>query len=259
SMPCMMSRLTKTHYSYGAGRAEENLLDVLTHAGFHVEWFDNNTGDLGVAQRIKSTMLTDQKDPVSCAKGECEDSIFFKPLQEQLNKATGNTVIVLHQIGSHGPAYFLRYSDAYERFKPACKSAAFSDCTTDEIVNAYDNTIAFTDHFLSTIIDMLKDQDKALTAMYYVSDHGESLGENGVYLHAAPYFMAPVQQTHVPMVLWTSKPFADQFALNDACLRGKVSAPLSHDNLFHTILGLLNVETKVHVPALDLTDGCKNG
>src|SRR5690606_14753139 len=99
-----------------------------------------------------------------------------------------DTVLVLHQIGSHGPAYYLRYPESYRRFRPDCRSAEFSDCSKEEIVNAYDNTILYTDHILASVIDRLAgEQGRLDTAMLYMSDHGESLGEFGLYLHGTPY------------------------------------------------------------------------
>lgn len=258
SMPCMFSRLPKADYSYQAGKSEENLLDVLARAGFAVEWLDNNTGDLGIAARIPSATLTGGPDVAACALGECNDDVFLAPLKERLAKNSGNTALVLHQIGSHGPSYYLRYPEGFEPFAPACQSSNFADCTSAEIVNAYDNTIAFTDRFLGEVIDTLGAQDRFLTAMVYMSDHGESLGENGLYLHGAPYFLAPPEQTKVPAALWFSDAFSQQMGLDTDCLRKGTDSPISHDNLFSTSLGMLDLETSAAAPALDLTAACKS-
>jgi len=166
-------------------------------------------------------------------------------------------VLVLHMIGSHGPAYHLRYPPEFERFTPACKTAEFAKCTPQEIANAYDNTILFTDHILSQTIDLLAAQTRVIPAVIYASDHGESLGEDGLYLHAAPWFMAPEVQTKVPMVLWLSDAYKATFQLDAACLAAKAALPTSHDMLFHSVLGLMDIQTETRDPALDLTTDCR--
>lgn len=256
SLPCMFSNYTRKEYSFKKGISTENLLDVLTHAGFKVEWWDNNTGDKAVANRVPVTSFTRSQDPKFCGEGECVDGIFLKQLQAYLPTITQDTVLVLHQIGSHGPAYYLRYPEAFEKFKPACRTADFLNCTPQEVTNAYDNTIAYTDFVLSQTIDLLEQQQGLLASLVYVSDHGESLGENGLYLHGAPYFMAPEEQTKVPMILWMSDAFKKQMALSDHCLFAKADADLSHDNLFHSILGMLHVQTSAYQRALDIFADC---
>lgn len=257
SLPCMFSAFTRDTYSYQGGISQENLMDVVMHAGIKVHWFDNDGGHLGVADRVPTTLLYQMDDPESCAKGECEDSIAFKPLRKMLAETTEDTVIILHQMGSHGPAYYLRYPPDFEPFAPACQSAAFGDCTPQEIINAYDNTIAYTDFFLASVIDMLGAQDHLITSLIYASDHGESLGEGGLYLHGAPYWLAPSEQTHIPMLTWFSESYKTAFGLDQACIDAKAGDPLSHDNYFHTVLGMAGIETTVRQPALDFTATCR--
>jgi lipid A ethanolaminephosphotransferase len=257
SLPCMFSPLTRDQYSYEGGLANENLLDVLVHAGFAVEWWDNNTGHKDVATRIPSRMMT-AADGVEFCQPECIDGVFLKHLEEKAATITGNTVIVLHQIGSHGPSYWLRYPEDAERFSPACQTPELTECSTEEIVNAYDNTIAYTDRFLSQVIDLLDSQDRVIPAMYYVSDHGESLGEAGLYLHGTPYFMAPDDQTHVPMVVWMSDRFTATLALDKACLAAATGDDVSHDTMFSTVLGFLDVTTTARDNNLDLAGRCRS-
>jgi lipid A ethanolaminephosphotransferase len=257
SLPCMFSPLTREEYSYEGGLSNENLLDVLTHAGFRVEWWDNNTGHKEVAARVASRFMT-AEDGAEFCQPECIDGVFLKRLQTVADTMTENTVIVLHQIGSHGPSYWLRYPADHEIFTPACKTPELTDCTTEEIVNAYDNTIAYTDYFLSQIIDQLDAQDRVIPAMYYVSDHGESLGEGGIYLHGTPYFMAPEYQTRVPMVVWMSDRFSAALGLDNTCLGTQKDAEVSHDNMFSTILGMVDVVTTARDETLDLAAGCRN-
>ncbi|MDM7933348.1 phosphoethanolamine--lipid A transferase [Tabrizicola sp.] len=256
SLPCMFSPLTRDDYSYEGGLSHENLLDVLVHAGFKVEWWDNNTGDKDVAARVPVRFMT-AEDGAEFCQPECIDGVFLKPLQEKAATIAENTVIVLHQIGSHGPSYWLRYPAEREIFSPACKTPELTDCSTDEIVNAYDNTIAYTDHFLAQVIDVLAAEDRVIPAMYYMSDHGESLGEGGIYLHGTPWFMAPKAQTHVPMVVWMSDRFRATLGLDRACMANRLENEVTHDNMFSTVIDMLDVVTGAENEALDLAADCR--
>ncbi|MBB3949064.1 phosphoethanolamine transferase [Aureimonas jatrophae] len=257
SVPCMFSNLTRKRYSKAAARSSENVLDVLVRAGFDVRWIDNDSGAYHVADRIPYAFLPESNDPRFCSGGECHDGILTDRLRRELTTITRNTVIVLHQIGSHGPTYFERYPDGFEVFAPACRTAVFADCQRDEIVRAYDNTIRYTDHVLAETIDLLASRDDLDTTLLFVSDHGESLGENGIYLHAMPYLLAPVTQTTVPMIAWFSPRFAQRMDLDTACLDGRRNEPLSHDNLFHTLIGLNDVRTAVYDASLDAFAPCR--
>lgn len=257
SLPCMFSALPQADYSRDKFLAQENLLDVLARAGFAVRWVDNNTGDQRIATRTGWTRVDATLDPAACAV-ECTDEVFLPLIEQTLAGITTDTVLVLHMIGNHGPAYFLRYPPARAAFTPDCRTAEFADCQVDEIVNAYDNAVLETDHVLARTIDLLAASDTAHGAMVFLSDHGESLGENGLYLHAAPLFMAPETQTKVPMVMWLGDGFRQTMALDEPCLRDAAQRPTSHDTLFHSILGLLDVTTATRDPALDLTRDCRN-
>ena len=256
SVPCLFSPLAQEAYSHTGFLGRENLLDVLARAGFAVRWVDNNTGDQRVAARTGWAPVDPALDPVACAV-ECTDAVFLPVIRQTLETITQDTVLVLHMIGNHGPAYHLRYAPQEAVFTPDCQSAEFARCTEDEIVNAYDNAIAQTDRVLSASIDLLAGSDRALGAMLFVSDHGESLGEGGLYLHAAPLFMAPRTQTQVPMVLWMDPAFEAAMGLDPACLRAAAQRPASHDVLFHSVLGLVDVATTARTAALDLPGGCR--
>ncbi|WP_168732913.1 phosphoethanolamine transferase [Aliigemmobacter aestuarii] len=256
SLPCMFSPLAQAGYSRDRFLSQENLLDVLARAGFAVRWVDNNTGDQKIATRTGWDRVDATLDPEACAV-ECTDRVFLPLIERTLDTITQDTVLVLHMIGNHGPAYFLRYPQDQAVFTPDCRTAEFAKCEVAGIVNAYDNAVLETDRVLARTIDMLAASDKADAAMVFLSDHGESLGEGGLYLHAAPLFMAPETQTRVPMVMWLGEGFRRTMGLDAACLGDKARAPASHDNLFHSILGLLDVTTTARDPALDLTDGCR--
>ncbi|MDP2122523.1 MAG: phosphoethanolamine--lipid A transferase [Hoeflea sp.] len=258
SLPCMFSLLGRSSYSTEKGLAQENLLDVLVHAGVSVEWWENNTGEKGVARRVSLRNFSVENDPRFCINAECRDEVMIEALGPWLDSIKGNTTLVLHQLGSHGPAYYARYSEQERVFRPDCRTAEFADCTTEEIGNAYDNTIIATDRMLAQIIDLLAARsDRLVSSMIYMSDHGESLGEKGLYLHGMPYLFAPEEQTHVPFVLWVSESYSRLFGVSTACLAAQADDPVSHDNLFHTALGLMDVEAAHYDPALDVTARCR--
>ena len=257
SLPCMFSKYTRDDYSYEKGISTENVLDVLAHAGLNVAWWDNNTGDKGNAKRIEMRSFTNEQDPRFCDAGECIDGVFMDALKAYADSITEDTVLVLHQMGSHGPTYYLRYPPEFARFAPSCNTAEFKSCTPEEITNAYDNTIAYTDHILAQTIDLLNAHDRLATSLIYMSDHGESLGESGLYLHGSPYFMAPEQQTHVPMILWMSEAYKNRFGIDESCVADQKDKLLSHDNLFHSLLGMLDIQTAERDPELDIFAACK--
>ncbi len=258
SVPCMMSNLTRNGYSYDRAIRQENLTDVLTHADIDVLWWDNNTGDQGTAGRVtQARRMTAADDPTACVQGECTDAVFLEPIKKALPGLTRDTVLFIHMIGSHGPAYFMRYPPEAEVFSPACRTAEFADCTNEEIVNAYDNSIHFTDKVISETIDILAAQSDVIPAVFFLSDHGESLGEDGLYLHAAPYFLAPEAQTHVPMLMWLSPAYQSALKVDQSCLAKREKDSLSQDAVFHTVLGLMDVLTSVHDSALDLVSACR--
>jgi lipid A ethanolaminephosphotransferase len=260
SLPCMFSDLGRADYAQDAAAARENLLDVLAHAGFRVDWYDNNTGSKGVAARQHEELLAELQDRRFCTYG-CWDGVLVERLQRELaatrgDRAAVDRVIVLHTKGSHGPAYYLRYPPAFERFRPACRSNELTRCTRAEIINAYDNTILYTDHVVATAIGALAAQRGVDSALVYVSDHGESTGERGLYLHGAPRLLAPDEQTRVPMLLWLSDGFRARRGLDAACIERQRRAPASHDNLFDLTLGLLGVRSTAYRARLDPFAGC---
>lgn len=258
SVPCMFSPFPRVEYSSAKFKGSENLLDVLQYAGVKVEWWENNTGDKDVADRSKLIDLQSSNDPKYCEGGECLDQILSDYLRDHLKDFDQNTTLILHMTGSHGPAYYMRYPQEMAVFKPECRTAEFSKCEDSQIVNAYDNSILYTDKILAQIIDVLKaNEDKFVSSMIYMSDHGESLGENGLYLHAAPYFIAPDTQTHIPFISWFSPDYQAVTGTDIACLRASSKDDASHDNLFHTVLGMMNVKTSVYDQKLDRFAACR--
>ena len=257
SMPCMFSHLTRPEYSHEGGLGSENLLDVMARAGFDVEWWDNNTGDKQIADRQKVHYISERSDPEFCGRGECIDGVFLKLIEEKAQTITKNTVLVLHQIGSHGPSYWLRYPENWDKAaKPDCQTPDLAKCKQDELFNAYENTLRYTDWVVAQSIKIVDAADRVIPMVFYASDHGESLGEGGLYLHGAPWFMAPETQTRVPMFFWMADRYKSGLGLDDACIAKKSDLPVSHDFIFSTVLGLANIETEVRQPELDLTQDC---
>ena len=260
SVPCMFSPYGRANYDEHRIRSSETLLDVLVRAGYRVRWIDNQSGCKGVCKGpgVEFEKIDAKSDPELCKDGECWDEVMARRLQSELADVRDNTVFVLHMMGNHGPAYFRRYPAEFRRFTPDCATAELRDCSREQVVNAYDNAILYTDHVLAEIVRTLRAQASRFdSAMLYVSDHGESLGEKGLYLHGIPYSIAPEQQTHVPMIVWLSQTMTESGDVNARCVASKADAPLSHDNLFHSVLGLLDVSTAVYREDRDLFDGCR--
>lgn len=258
SVPCMFSNMGRKDYNASTAKTQEGLLDILKRAGLEVVWRDNQSGCKGTCDRVTLNDVSNSIDAELCANNECRDEILLKGLQNFIDHLDKDTVLVLHQMGSHGPEYFKRYPKAFEKFTPVCESNALDNCSKESIVNGYDNTLLYTDHVVASLIDMLRsNQEKVDTAMIYLSDHGESLGEYNLFLHGTPYMLAPDQQKHVPMLAWFSDSYKKAFSLSTDCLGKSANNPLSQDNLFHSILGLLQVNTLVYEPALDMFAGCR--
>ena len=235
--------------------SHENLLDVLQRSNVNVLWLDNNSGSKGVASRASFQDFSSPKVNPVCDT-ECRDEGMLSVLQTYIDShPKGDILIVLHQMGNHGPAYFRRYPPEFEIFKPVCKQNDLSRCSREEIGNAYDNAILYTDHFLARAIELLERNDSRFeTALFYVSDHGESLGENGLYLHGLPKAIAPAAQLHVPAVMWFGSNFRD---VTLPALRAKSKMRFTHTNVFHTLLGMFEIETSVYRPGMDILDGAK--
>ncbi|TNF59929.1 MAG: phosphoethanolamine--lipid A transferase [Burkholderiales bacterium] len=266
SVPCIFSPLGREAGGDRPG-TNENLLDVLQRAGLAVMWLDNQSGCKGVCDRVPHASTRDLQLPGLCEGGECFDEAMLHGLDERIasldaGRRQQGVVLVMHQMGSHGPAYHRRTPAAQKRFLPECSSNALPDCTPEQLRNAYDNTIAYTDHFLGRTLQWLQaqaDEGAYDTGLLYVSDHGESLGEKGLYLHGLPYAFAPDQQTRVPMATWLSPGLQQRAGLDTGCLRARAAGPVSHDHVFHSVLGLLDIRTAARQAALDLYAPCRSG
>ena len=254
SLPCMFSNMLRTNYNKERANNQDDVLDVLTHAGVKSVWVDNDGGDKAVAKNIEKEMIADNADAQLCNGSSCYDEVLLKGLDQRIQNSKGDQLYALHMIGSHGPTYWKRYPDNMAVFSPACNRSDIENCSDEEITNVYDNTLVYTDYVIAQTIAKLKTySDKYNVVMLYISDHGESLGENGLYLHGAPYMIAPKEQTHVPWYIWMSNDYANQKGIDKASVVEKAATgQYSHDNLFHTMLGLYGVKTDAKDNTLDI-------
>lgn len=258
SVPSIFSFTQRGDFSPTDAKYTENLLDLLQQTGYEILWKENDNGCKGVCQRVPNVEM-DLKDQRFCDGTYCRDEILLDGLEEYLANIKGeNAFIVLHTIGSHGPTYYRRYPPEFKKFTPTCDTEEIQTCTQEQIINTYDNTILYTDHIVSSVIDILKKFPHYESGLLYVSDHGESLGENGVYLHGLPYSIAPKEQTSVPMVLWMSEVMKKSDHIDYDCLKKKAAeGDFSHDNLSHSLLSLMEVDSKWYDKKMDFFEGCR--
>jgi lipid A ethanolaminephosphotransferase len=260
SVPCMFSFLDRSDYSKKKASQNSNVLDVLNHAGVQVLWKDNNSSCKGVCKRIETINLRSNPDPSSpfYNDGEYFDEVLLENLETYIDSTDSDVLIVLHMLGSHGPRYYRRFPERFTQFKPFCAKSSPEECSQEEIINAYDNTVLYTDFVLSQAITLLKQNEhKYESFLMYASDHGESLGEKGIYLHGLPYAIAPETQTQVPFILW----FSDNYLVNHQLNKKKIQLSadkmheqhFSHDYLSHSLLRLFDVDTKLYKSDHDVT------
>ena len=257
SLPCMFAPVGRRDYDEARIRGQQSLLHVLDHAGIATLWRDNQTGCKGVCTGLPFQQWNDARIAGLCKDGSCYDEVLLHDLQRDVEGSTGDMVVVLHPIGNHGPSYYARYPDRFRHYLPTCDSPELGQCSGAQILNAYDNAVRYADHFVAEAIRLLERQTGHDAALIYVSDHGESLGEHGLFLHGVPWAIAPEQQTRVPMITWLAPGFARDEGIDLQCLRARSGRKLSHDSLFHSVLGLLDVRTALYEPSLDLYRDCQ--
>jgi lipid A ethanolaminephosphotransferase len=258
SVPCMFSYADRKDYDASSADYNENVLDTLHKQGINVTWRDNNSSSKGVADRVTFEDYKTPKLNPDC-DGECRDigmlngfdklvkseALPVRPDTVNSNALPKDTLIVLHQMGNHGPEYYKRYPKTFEVFKPVCMTNELSKCDGQSIINSYDNAIRYTDYFLNNVINTLKayEQDYDVV-MVYISDHGESLGENNIYLHGLPYSMAPNAQKQVPVIVWSpASNGIDSISSNKTSLANMIKQPVSHDFITPTLLGFFGITT----------------
>ncbi|MGQ4606279.1 phosphoethanolamine transferase EptA [Raoultella ornithinolytica] len=260
SVPCMFSNMPRAHYDEELAHHQEGVLDILQRAGIRVLWSDNDGGCKGACDRVPHQNVTDLNLTGQCIDGECYDEVLFHNLESYIDNLQQDGIIVLHTIGSHGPTYYNRYPAEFKKFTPTCDTNEIQSCTQQQLTNTYDNTILYIDYIVDKAIKLLQSkQDKFTTSLVYLSDHGESLGENGVYLHGLPWSIAPETQKHVPMLLWLSEDYQQRYGVSSQCLQQRAKTdPYSQDNLFSTLLGLLGVDTHEYQATDDILTPCRS-
>jgi lipid A ethanolaminephosphotransferase len=252
SVPCMFSRYGKNEFSRRKELGTENVMDLLAHTGdVDLLWRDNNSDPKKVMDRLGYENFMVPENNPDCGDGECRDMGMLSGLERFIeSNSTRDKLIVLHIMGNHGPEYYKRYPKAFEKYTPVCRSNLLEQCSREEIANAYDNILLYTDAFLDKTIDLLKRyEERYQVALLYIADHGESLGENGLYLHGIPYALAPEAQTHVAAFVWLGKGFK---VLNVTRLAARAGRSYSHDYIFSTLLGIYDVNSTLYDPKLDL-------
>ncbi|HCR1063061.1 TPA: phosphoethanolamine transferase EptA [Klebsiella aerogenes] len=259
SVPCMFSNMPRAHYDEELAHHQEGVLDILQRAGVQVLWSDNDGGCKGACDRVPHQNVTNLNLSGECIDGECYDDVLFHNLDSYIDNLQQDGIIVLHTIGSHGPTYYNRYPAEFKKFTPTCDTNEIQSCTQQQLTNTYDNTILYVDYVVDKAIKLLQSkQDKFTTSLVYLSDHGESLGEDGVYLHGLPYSIAPDTQKHVPMLLWLSPDYQQRYGVSSQCLQQQAKTnDYSQDNLFSTLLGLLGVDSREYQAKDDLLTPCR--
>lgn len=259
SVPCMFSDMKRVDFNNERAHRSDSFLDILQRAGVAVYWKDNDEGCKGVCDRVPNVTIDTKKDGKFCDGETCYDAALLENLDDKIVDDGKNKLIGLHLIGSHGPTYYQRYPDSFRFFMPDCERSDIENCSHEQLVNTYDNTVRYTDYVLTQVIAKAKQyQDKYNVVMIYLSDHGESLGEDGLYLHGTPYSVAPPQQTHVPMMFWLSPQYAAAQGISLSCLQTEAAKnDYSQDNLFHTVLDAMDVKTTAIDPTLDIFKSCR--
>ncbi|OLF34888.1 phosphoethanolamine transferase [Psychrobacter sp. C 20.9] len=241
SVPCMFSYANRENYDIDTAKYNENVLDTLSKQGVNVVWRDNNSSSKGVADRVTFEDYKTADTNPNCDV-ECRDIGMLDGFDKLVKSGSSpkDTLILLHQMGNHGPAYYQRYPKEFETYKPVCMTNELSKCDTQSVINGYDNAILYTDYFLDNVIDTLKTYEQDYdVVMVYMSDHGESLGENNIYLHGLPYKFAPDTQKHVPAVIWS--PNSNDIGADS--LSNMSSQPVSHDFITPTLLSFFGITT----------------
>jgi lipid A ethanolaminephosphotransferase len=227
----------------------EPLPSYLQRNGVDVIWRTRNWGEPPI---VVQTYQNASDLSADCLGARCAyDEMLLSRLEQRIKASSSQKVfVVLHQSGSHGPAYYTKYPSEFEYFKPVCKSVELGKCTHGELVNAYDNTILYADYFLFRVIGVLKQLQDTAALLIYVSDHGESLGEYGMYLHGIPYSIAPDVQKEIPFIVWVS----DEFIRRRGVQIERLESEHVHSqrDIFHTVMGAFSMHSDAYKGEYDI-------
>lgn len=239
--------------SAASARTEfEPLNSYLTRFGVQTIFRTNNFGEPPIKvnsyQRAAEVVANCKAD--DCPPPEYDEALVWGLTQELIASKANRIFVTLHEAGSHGPSYWRKYPPQFEAFKPVCDTVEVASCSAEALVNAYDNTIRYTDYVNAKLIEALKAVPNARIAMIFVSDHGQSLGENGLYLHGAPIAVAPQTQRLVPFLVWMSDSFQAAHGVTPQSIQRDETRP--HDFPFHSIMGAFGMWSAVYKPKYDI-------
>ena len=224
----------------------ELLPNYAFRTGVDVAWRTSNWGEppIHIDEYVTDDKLAEHYPD---AEEKDYDGILFHGLRERIESSQKDKVlIVLHTSTSHGPKYADKYPKKFEVFKPVAKNVEEGEKNIGMLVNAYDNTILYTDFLLDGLINTLRAMTDWKSAMIFISDHGESLGENKMFMHGMPMRLAPKEQYEIPFLVWTSEGYRDYKP------EGELPAVLEQHYIFHSVLNLLSIESPAYDKEFDL-------
>ena len=223
----------------------ELLPNYAYRCGVDVSWRTSNWGEPPI--HIGEYLTNEELGDLYPGENVYHDGILLAGLRERIGSSSKRKVlIVLHTSTSHGPKYADKYPDAFEVYRPVARSVEEGEKNVDRLVNAYDNTIRYTDFLLDSLINTLRAMTDWQSAMIFISDHGESLGENKVFMHGLPMRLAPRVQYEIPFLVWVSDHFRE-YKADD-----QLPAVLEQHYIFHSVLNLLSIQSPAYNGDFDL-------
>ena len=226
-----------------SGDLYELLPNYAFRTGADVTWRTSNWGEppIHIDEYLTIKELTEKYPEAD----KTHDELLFTGLRQRIEQSPKNKVlIVLHTSTSHGPKYADKYPKKFEVFKPVANNVEEAEKNLPMLVNAYDNTIVYTDYLLNGLINTLRDMKDWRSAMLFISDHGESLGENKMFMHGLPLKLAPKTQYEIPFLVWTSAGYRDY--------RTDLPPVLEQHYIFHSVLNLLSIQSPAYNPEFDI-------
>ena len=235
------------------GDLYELLPNYAFRTGVDVSWRTSNWGEPPI--HIDEYLTNEELGTKYPDENIYNDAILLKGLRERIESSQKNKVlIVLHTSTSHGPNYASKYPKEFEVYQPVAKNVEEGENNVEMLVNAYDNTIRYTDFLLDSLINTLRSMTDWKSAMIFISDHGESLGENKVFMHGLPMQLAPKVQYEIPFMVWTSEGFRNYKRTSDKeeAPEGELPAVLEQHYIFHSVLNLLSIQSPAYNKAYDI-------
>jgi lipid A ethanolaminephosphotransferase len=223
----------------------ELLPNYAFRTGADVSWRTSNWGEPPI--HIDEYLTDSELGDIYPNADNTYDGILFTGLRERIESSPKHKVlIILHTSTSHGPKYADKYPKEFEVYKPVAKNVEEGEKNISMLINAYDNTILYTDYLLDGLIDTLRAMTDWKSAMIFISDHGESLGENKMFMHGLPMKLAPKVQYEIPFFVWTSEGFRDYKA------ESELPAVLEQHFIFHSVLNLLSINSPAYNKDYDI-------